>query len=284
MSTFRMFRGLSSALLASSAAIAVGFATPAGSAPVPVVDQTASISQIEVDVELVLAVDVSFSMDLEEQNVQRAGYLAALRSPEFIDAVRNGALGKVAITYVEWGGEEYQDVVVPWGVIENEADAKAFADALEGKPLQKLPRTSISAAIEFSAFLIRSNPYKGLRQVIDVSGDGMNNAGKPVTQARDWAAERGIVINGLPLLMQRETSGTDHERLDAYYQQCVITGPGAFVIPVKSTGEFNTAIRTKIIREIAAVQPVQPTLEFASSKEQEIDCSAGDVVLKMTRP
>jgi hypothetical protein len=252
----------------------------------PLGGQTATIAPMEVDVELVLAVDVSFSMDADEQRIQRQGYLDAIRSPEFTSAVRNGALGKVAISYLEWGGIGSTDVIVPWTIIEDEAGARAFADQLEARPIQQLPRTSISGAIRRGVELIKSNTYRGLREVIDISGDGPNNAGQPVAAARDWAREQGIIINGLPLMMKRDTNGLDLADLDLYYRDCVITGPGAFMIPVRGKEEFRDAIRTKIIREIAAV-PAPDSLSILLASEESgprADCMAGEMSRKYSVP
>ncbi len=254
-------------------------------APAPRGEQSETLSLIEVDVELVLAVDVSFSMDAEEQEIQRQGYIDALRSEEFVSAVKDGALGKVAISYVEWGGAGSQVTTVPWRLIEDEKGAQAFADELKAKPVQRIVQTSISDAIKFSGQMIKSNAYKGLREVIDVSGDGPNNSGQPVERARDWAEAAGITINGLPLLMKRDDDGRDIPDLDAYYRQCVITGPGAFVIPVRSKEQFKDAIRSKIIREIASVQPVEPAIVFASDKPKEkINCLIGEKLLNTVLP
>ncbi len=259
--------------------------TPAFANSLPLAGQTATIAPMEVDVELVLAVDVSFSMDMDEQRVQRSGYVDALRSEDFIQAVRNGMLGKVAITYVEWGGIGSQVVTLPWQVIETREDAEAFAAALEAKPIQRLPRTSISGAIDASLELIEANQIMGMRQVIDVSGDGPNNAGAPVIDARRRAEAMGVTINGLPLLMKRDDDGFDYGELDIYYKQCVITGPGSFVIPVRGTAEFRDAIRTKIIREIASHQVFDPQVMLASEiDEPKVDCLAGEKMLRIGAP
>jgi hypothetical protein len=259
---------------------------PLSANSLPLGGQTATIAPMEVDVELVLAVDVSFSMDLDEQRIQRQGYLDALRSPEFVSAVRNGALGKVAVSYLEWGGIGSAEVVVPWQVIEDEADAMAFADALESRPIQQLPRTSISWAVRTAVDLIKSNSYKGLREVIDVSGDGPNNAGQPVNLARDWAREQGVIINGLPLLMKRDASGADIPDLDIYYRDCVITGPGSFMIPVRGKEEFRDAIRTKIIREIAsAPDPDDGVISLATGESgPRADCLSGETAKRSAVP
>jgi hypothetical protein len=208
----------------------------------------------EVDLALVLAVDISNSMDPEEQELQRQGFVEAFRSPLVHDAIRNGMLGRVAVTYTEWAHSTIQHVVVPWTEIETAEDAMSFADRLASELIRRGPRTSISGAIDFSVGLLAQRQGEALRQVIDVSGDGANNQGRPVTQARDDALAKGITINGLPLLLKRSTgSSWDVENLDEHYRDCVIGGPGAFMIPVRERAQFAEAIKTKIIREIAGL-------------------------------
>jgi hypothetical protein len=279
------FGGAPNVLSVFALALGLGAASPTLASPPIKGGQTATVTQTEVDVELVLAVDVSFSMDMEEQQIQRQGYLDALRSEEFISAVRDGMLGKVALTYVEWGGSESQAIVVPWAVIDSPESANAFADQLQGRPLQKIARTSISSAIRFSTALIKNNPYEGLREVIDISGDGPNNSGEPVVMARDMAREAGVIINGLPLLMKRDNDGFDLEDLDVYYEQCVITGPGAFVIPVRGKDQFRDAIRSKIIREIASVTLPEPLVQQAAEKgKKKANCKAGEMMMRLSIP
>jgi hypothetical protein len=209
---------------------------------------------LDVDVELVLAVDVSGSMDRDEQEFQRQGYVSALRSPEFWQAVRSGAWRRIALTYVEWAGSNEQVVVMSWKLIDSPEAAAAFADGLAARPINLIHATSISAALTFSARLFDENGFDGWRRVIDVSGDGVNNQGEPVIVARDAVVARGITINGLPLLLRPETIGAP---LDSYYAACVVGGPGAFSVPVRGKGEFARAIRRKLVMEIAGVAPPQ---------------------------
>lgn len=209
-----------------------------------------------VDLELVLAVDISYSMDVEEQALQRDGYAAAITSPEFLDALRLGPQGRIAVAYVEWAGENEQDVVVSWRVIDGPETARAFADAVKAAPLRRVYRTSISGALLYSADRFDLNGFKGLRRVIDISGDGVNNQGPPVAMARDSVLQRGITVNGLPLVLKRgASSAIDVPELDLYYEDCVIGGPGAFVIPVEHISEFARAIKTKLVLEVAGVVP-----------------------------
>lgn len=232
---------------------------------------------IEVDLELILAVDISLSMDDEEQRLQRDGYVAAIRHPDVIAAIRSGLNGRIAMTYLEWAGVTSQQIVVPWSLIDGEAAAEAFADDLATLPLQKAFRTSISAALDFAHELFEGSSYRSLRQVVDVSGDGANNQGLPVTLARDRLVERGMMINGLAIMIAR--SGADdfffQANLDAYFEDCVIGGPGAFVIRIDDAAHFATAIRRKMILEIAGAEP--RIIQVASSAPREpADCLVGE--------
>jgi hypothetical protein len=179
---------------------------------------SASAAGRAVDLELVLAVDVSLSMDDDEQRLQRDGYAAAFRHPDVIHAIELGGWGRIAVTYVEWAGTGLNRISVPWMEISDKASATAVADAIANIQLVRLFRTSISYGILYSATLFADNGFKGLRRVIDISGDGPNNQGLPVTAARDQVAARGITINGLPLMLKRSRSGIfDLENLDVFY-------------------------------------------------------------------
>jgi len=226
----------------------------------------------EVDVELVLAVDTSRSMDYEEVRVQREGYVEALKHKEFIDAVKTGLTGRIAISYFEWAGEVVPGSVIDWEIIENEQDAIAFADKLEARPINTQRRTSISAAIVQGATMIVANSYRGMRQVIDVSGDGPNNSGNPVVPARDKAIEAGIVINGLALMLR--PSGAPGG-LDKYYGDCVIGGPGSFVLPVHNIEDFAVAVRRKLVMEISGLTP-PATVQKVAGKQPTSDCMVGE--------
>ena len=234
---------------------------PAAQAPAPRTIQVPALPGIEVsageevDTILVLAVDISQSMDEDEQRVQRQGYVDGITSPEFIAAVKAGMLGKIAIAFVEWGGVNEQFVVVPWRTIAGQDDAAAFADDLASAPLRTVQRTSISAALTFSAEMIETSGYTAYRKVIDISGDGPNNQGPAVTEARDAAVGAGITINGLPLMMKSGGSWYYLPNLDAYFEDCVIGGPLSFVEPVRSISEFSGAIRRKLVSEIAEIRP-----------------------------
>jgi hypothetical protein len=240
-------------------------------------DVRAETAPIEVDVELVLAVDISYSMDPEEQALQRQGYIDAIRSPMVVDAIRKGIHGKIALTYVEWAGSQTQDVVAEWQLIDGLEAAEAFAAQLANKPTRRLYRTSISSAIDFSAGLFEGSGFRGLKRVIDVSGDGTNNQGRLVTAARDDAVAKGITINGLPIMLNRPSYGyADVEQLDLYYTDCVIGGDSAFVVPIRDHAQFADAIRTKILLEIASLPPASARVLPAQTREPRVSCTIGE--------
>jgi hypothetical protein len=229
----------------------------------------------DVDVELVIAVDVSYSMDPDEQALQREGYIVGFNSPEFLTALKQGAYGRIAVIYFEWAGANDQRVVVPWRLIDGPATAKAFTDAVAAAPYRRAYRTSISGALQFAGPLFETSGFRGLRRVIDVSGDGVNNQGAPVAIIRDELLERGITINGLPILLKQPSLATmDIENLDIYYEDCVIGGPGAFMIPIRERDQFREATRTKLVQEIAGREP-EPRAMPAADKPR-ISCTIGE--------
>lgn len=232
----------------------------------------AQAGESEVDVELVLAVDTSRSMDYEEVRIQREGYVEALKHKEFMDAVKGGLTGRVAISYFEWAGYVVPDSTIGWHVIETEQDAIDFANKLEQRPIITQRRTSISAAIAEGAAMIVSSPHHGMRQVIDVSGDGTNNSGNPVVPTRDKALEAGIVINGLALMLR--PSGAPGG-LDKYYADCVIGGPGSFVLPVHKIEDFAIAVRRKLVLEISGLAAPAGVQKVATS-QPTTDCMIGE--------
>ena len=259
------FRHIIGALLAS---VALGFNTPA----------PARNGAVEVDVELVFAVDISYSMDTEEQKLQRNGYVEALRSEHFLNALKTGATGRIAVAYLQWASEYDQDVLAEWSVIDGPESASAFADRLARAPYRRAQRTSISGAIDAAARLFDNNGYSSQRQVIDVSGDGPNNSGRPVTAARDDAMAQGVTINGLPLVGIRPyISPADIQELDLYYEDCVIGGFDAFMVPIRDTRSFVEATRTKLVREIAALPaPPAAPLRRVAGREPRISCMIGE--------
>jgi hypothetical protein len=229
-----------------------------------------------VDVELVIAVDVSFSMDLDELAVQREGYAEAILSKQFLQALRAGPNSKISVTYLEWSASSDQKIIIPWRVIDGPETADAVANEIMRTPVRRGSRTSISGAILFGMPLFDQDPYRGLRRVIDISGDGPNNSGPPVTPVRDEAVAKGIVINGLPIMVKEPSYSTiDIDNLDWYYEDCVIGGPGSFMIPIKGRENFKEAIRTKLIREVAGRElgrPIRPT----SDKVPRVSCTIGE--------
>lgn len=205
-----------------------------------------------VDVALILAVDISLSMDREEQAAQRQGYIEAFRHPAIHDAIRRGAHGRIAVAYVEWGAPWDQRITLGWTIVDGEAAALAVADRLAAAPMGGSRGTSISGAIDHAITLFQQAP-PAERLVVDISGDGPNNMGPPVLEARARAAAAGIEINGLPLMLKEHDSIFSIPDLDVYYETCVITGPAAFVIPVTHIRQFTGAIRQKLILELAQV-------------------------------
>src|SRR5712672_1516166 len=215
-----------------------------------------SSNAVAVDVELVLAVDVSYSMDPDEQALQREGYIAGITSREFMQALRSGQHGKVAVTYFEWAGPYDQKIIVPWRMIDGPETADGVANEIARAPYRRASRTSIGSALQFAKPLFDASGFNGLRRVIDVSGDGANNSGPLVTVAREDVLAAGITINGLPIMLKRPNTFTmDIENLDVYYEDCVIGGPGAFIIPIQNREQFKEATRTKLVLEIAGRVP-----------------------------
>ena len=261
--------------LAAAALAAVALSMAADAAPTPRFAD-ASANAVPVDVELILAVDVSYSMDPEEQALQREGYVQALRSKEFLTALREGAHGKIAVMYFEWAGQFDQKILMPWRLIDGPEAADAVADELARAPYRRASRTSISGGLSFAKPLFDTSGYRGVRRVIDVSGDGANNAGAPVVPTRDGVTAAGITINGLPIMIRRSRgSMMDIDNLDVYYEDCVIGGPGAFVVPIHERSQFVEATRTKLILEIAGRQP-EARVVPAAAREPRVNCLIGE--------
>ena len=217
---------------------------------------TAAVADdVPVDVELVLAVDVSASIDGGEVNLQRAGYVAALTAPRAIEAMTSGPLGRVAVTYVEWS--ETAQVTVPWTVIGGAEDARRFAAAIQAFPIPRGGLTSIVTALDFSAPLFEANGMEGTRQVIDISADGRDSKGLEniVAAARDRVLSRGIVINGLVINPQQEQSEVEGVKydLEGYFHEVVIGGPGAFTVVTQSPEDFPSTVVNKLVLEVAGV-------------------------------
>lgn len=279
MNTTRM---LAVALFAAIAAMAIA-GLAAGSRAAPALSPQAQNDAAAVDTALVLAVDVSYSMDPDEQALQREGYVQALTSREFMDALKSGANGRIALTYFEWASVTDQKVLLPWRLIDGPETAGGVAAELAAAPYRRASRTSISGGLTFAQSLLDANPYRGLRRVIDVSGDGANNNGLPVTLVRDQVVAQGITINGLPIMLKKPNlMSMDIDDLDIYYEDCVIGGRGAFVIPIKEREKFTEAIRTKLVQEVAERSPPrlprlgEPPFIRAAANAPRISCTIGE--------
>jgi Protein of unknown function (DUF1194) len=235
-----------------------------------------SPNAVAVDVELVLAVDVSYSMDPDEQALQREGYITGITSREFMQALQQGMNGKVAVTYFEWAGPSDQKIIMPWRLIDGPETAAAVAKEIAAAPYRRAARTSISGALGFAKPLFDASGYRGIRRVIDVSGDGTNNSGERLVPVRDDVIASGMTINGLPIMLKRPTPGSmDIENLDVYYEDCVIGGPAAFVVPIHERNQFKEATRTKLVLEIAG-RTLEPRVVPAAASAPRISCTIGE--------
>ncbi|HKD31314.1 MAG TPA: DUF1194 domain-containing protein [Xanthobacteraceae bacterium] len=213
----------------------------------------------EVDLLLVLSSDVSRSVDAAKFKLQRDGYAAAIVNPRIIQAIHSGAVGKIAVSFVEWSGIGAQKIVIDWTIIHDEATAKDFSAQIIEAPRAFADRTSISGGIDFAMAQLARAPFQSNRRTIDVSGDGTNNSGRDVADARDEAVAKGVTVNGLVILSERPMSwNADHTNppggLENYYRNNVIGGPGAFVMVAENFSSFGQAILNKLIAEIATVQ------------------------------
>ncbi len=231
-----------------------------------------------MDLELILAVDVSSSMNAVEQRVQREGYVNAFRHPLIARAIRSGPLGRIAITYVEWAAPAYQRVVVPWTMLSAPEHPGAFADALSAEPITSETGTSISGLLSSAAGRFAVSPFHGYRHVVDISGDGPNNAGAPVAPARAFLLKNGVTINGLAISLSHRVSPDSHDFfgphfLERYYQDCIIGGAGAFVIEIDRMEMFGEAIRRKLVLEIAGSKPKANLSSVRASISQRTDCT-----------
>ena len=201
-------------------------------------------SSRDVDLALILAIDVSGSVNAERYELQRRGYAQAFASSEVIAAIAAGENHAIAVTLVEWSGAGHQRQMIGWTLVYDAASAQAFGSALAETPRAFSDWTSISAALDYAVTLFHDADVDPVRRVIDISGDGINNNGRSVTDARDAAIAEGIIVNGLPIL-------TEYPTLDAYYRENVIGGPGAFVMVAEDFSSFGRAMVKKLIAEIA---------------------------------
>jgi len=259
-----------------AAGTVMGLALAAGVAAPTLRLADRSATAIPVDTELVIAVDVSNSMDPEEQALQREGYITGLTSREFLSAVHQGSHGKVAVTYFEWAGLYDQKIIMPWRLIDGPESADAVGAEILRAPYRRAPRTSIFGALQFAKPLFDASGYNGLRRVVDVSGDGINNMGPPVTMMRDDVLGAGITINGLPIMLKRRSGygvwEMQYDNLDVYYEDCVTGGPGSFVIPIKEREQFKEATRHKLVLEIAGRTPERRVIP-AQTRTPRVYCS-----------
>jgi len=248
---------MSRAILSRRFLLAAGLAAPA-----LITARTAHATE-EVDVELVLAVDVSRSVDAQEMEMQMSGYAAAFRDPRLAEGIAGGPLGAIAVTLFVWSDWNIQHVLVPWMRLDGAASCARFAAAVDAASRETYLYTSISGAIDFAARQFGTR-YSGLRQVVDISGDGVNNSGRPVAEAREAALARGIVLNGLAVIDNTPLPpalAAGLPPLEDYYRDEVIGGPGAFLVVAEGFDSFETAVRRKIIREIALNAPAGPLVE-----------------------
>lgn len=241
---------------------------------VAVTQTAAAEADMPVDLELVLAVDVSGSIDASEALLQRRGYVQALTSPEVVRAATGGPIGRIAVSYMEWAGAGHVRLVVGWRLIDGLPAAEAMAAALADADMISGQRTSISSAVAFALPLFDYNGYSGTRRVVDISGDGPNNNGLPVIAAREAAIAAGVSLNGLAILNERPgpLGYPILQDLDVYYEECVIAGPGAFVLVAEGFEDFGSAIRRKLVLEIADLAPRRPAVRHA----QGYDCLIGE--------
>jgi Protein of unknown function (DUF1194) len=257
----------------------------------PVTAQQGAMTR--VDLELLLAVDISQSMDYDEHEIQRNGYVDAFRHKDVINAMLSGPEGKIAVMYMEWAGDFDPIPTIPWTIIDSQEAAKKFADRLADEPIYGEQRTSISRALLTAREYILKNNITSHRQVIDVSGDGANNAGPLVELARDAVVKSGIVINGLPIMLNKPKEFYDIDHLDRYYKHCVIGGTAAFIAPVFDLRQLSSTIRKKLVLEIASLDvdtgaapvqfaeaPLGPGLVQAQLKlpAEKTDCTVGEQV------
>lgn len=252
--------------------IAAGLAVPAGSQ-----------AEVAVDVELVLAVDVSGSMDASEHRLQRQGYETAMVHPEVLDAIQGGMIGRIAVTYVEWAGPGLQRVIVPWMLIDGAESAQLFVERLRARPISQIRGTSISGMLLLAPSLFEDSGFEGLSRVVDVSGDGPNNRGRRVDVVRDSVVAHGITINGLPVLLNPSgRSALGFDGLVRYYEDCVIGGFGAFVLGVNDPEHLADAIRRKLVLEIAGASqpraPVEPGVFPAQADGDTMNCRIGEIM------
>jgi hypothetical protein len=232
---------------------------------------------LDVDLALVLAVDVSGSIDYEEAELQRKGIIDAVMSKEVIQAIQSGSLGRIGLSVVYFSSADYGVMSVPvnWMIVQDQASAINFSKALVAARRPSARGTSISDALELSLRMLETGPYHSVKQVIDVSGDGVNNAGRAVQDVRDEVLAKGITINGLPII-----DYSTPQDLDKYFEGCVTGGPASFVIPAKGFVDFARAMRRKLVLEISGLTPE----EMPEGNPMIIKVAAANEPVRPVRP
>lgn len=214
-----------------------------------------------VDLQLVMAVDVSRSIDEVEAELQRRGYIEAMTNERVIDAILSGETRSIGVCYVEWAGTHYQQTVIDWMLIDSGLAARRFSEKLAESPRTSQSWTAVGQALVYSAKRFDDLPFASRPRIIDISGDGRTNDGPPAELVRDKLVADGIVINGLPVMMNRTSFGRPPDTtLDKYYEENVIGGPGSFMIVAANFDDFSRAVRTKLIREISSRETPGTTL------------------------
>ena len=232
----------------------------------------------QVDLELVITTDVSYSVDDMEARMQREGAVTAFRSKEVVEAIKSGSLGKIAVAYIDFSNANSSRIVVDWMVVHDQASAEAFADAIAVARKTDGVQTSIASGIELAARMIDDNDYEGMKKVIDVSGDGPNNEGRRVDHIRDEVIAKGFIINGLPIVTEADKFDVYYlPDLDQYYAGCVIGGPGAFIQVANGFADLARALRRKLVLEIsdASQSPRDPLFVKAAVGQR---ASSGRIV------
>jgi hypothetical protein len=211
----------------------------------------------QVDLALAMAIDISGSIDPDEAHLQREGYVLAFRDPVIVKAILGGSNGRIAVAYYEWSDAWVQRILIDWTLLDSEASIAAFASRLAAAPISIARRTSISGAIRYAIPLFGRSPYEAERKVLDISGDGSNNDGAPVTDMRHEALKERIVINGLPIMNDRPNpfGFPSEDDLDKYYLACVTGGPRSFVEVARNFEDFPRAVRKKLLQEVADIGP-----------------------------
>ena len=232
----------------------------------------------EVDLQLILAVDVSPSMSSAEQRVQRDGYVEAFRHADIARAIRSGERGRIAVLYLEWSGPSQQTVIVPWTIVESRGDALNLADRLAALSLTEGPGTSISGALSAANYLFAKSGLRSPRSVVDLSGDGPNNAGALVDPIRQVLIAEGVTINGLPIALPRTGTADgfaryDPSNLQSYFERCVIGGPDAFAIGVTEAATLAAAVRRKLVREISMDMDQVIYTAYTERSGRTVDCN-----------